>query len=224
MTCVLVTRPQSAADEFAINLKEKGLDVLFAPMLEYKEVSADFSDVSNYDALIFTSAQAARVFAKNCPAREHVIFTVGNMTAKVAEALGFKNIYSADGNSDDLEKVIKEKVKDTKFLQLCSADTPDSVFEKKVIYKAEFIDDFPDNVVSAFQSGTINAVSLFSVRTAQNFIKLLENNKLDDVTGDIAVVCISDTVAEEIKTFKWGKIYVANNPNAGSLLEKLIAL
>ena len=234
MRSVLVTRPQPAADEFADKLRHQGYKAYVAPMMEYVGVETSLTDLVFFQAIIFTSTQAVEVFARLSPERSLPVLAVGDTTAAAAVKAGFTQVRSAKGNSKDVAALIKtEAVKShiKKILHLCSADTPDDIAAavaaagvevvNRPIYKAQMVDSIPDDVITAMQKGGIDVVLLFSARTAENFVRLLEQRGLRDITPKMVAVCISEPVAHALRQQTWRGLHVARQPKMEAVMQAL---
>ncbi|MCE9507291.1 MAG: uroporphyrinogen-III synthase [Alphaproteobacteria bacterium] len=234
MRSVLVTRPQPMADEFAEKLRREGFGVYLAPMMEYVEMEADLDDLGPYQALVFTSAQTVRVFSRRSRERRLPVLAVGDATAETASLAGFTEVYSAKGNGKDVVNLIRAKAKELslkKVLHPCSENTPHDIsvtagkFGVKIVqrqlYKARFVDRLPDDVLWALQDDNIDTVTLFSARTAANFVRIMQQDNLRGVSKKIRVVCISEQVAAAVKDVPWREVNVSPQPNTGSMLEIL---
>jgi uroporphyrinogen-III synthase len=99
---IWVTRAQPGADATAARLTAAGLRPLVAPLLETHALAADPPELDGVDALAFTSANGVRAFAAlaSDPAfgRDLAAFCVGGATAAAAQAAGFTEVVSAEGD------------------------------------------------------------------------------------------------------------------------------
>src|SRR3954447_12622921 len=80
---LLVTRPEPDATRTAETLRARGHEVLVAPLLATLTIAADFA--GPYDAVLMTSANAARALAAHPRAGEVTrlpCFTVGSRSAE----------------------------------------------------------------------------------------------------------------------------------------------
>jgi uroporphyrinogen-III synthase len=235
MRSVLVTRPQPAADELAAALRQEGFEVFLAPMTEYVELPCDIGEISRYQALVFTSAQAAAIFA----AREQAgfdmpAFAVGDATALAASKVGFRKVYSAQGDSGDMLRLLREK-KETyglqRILHVCGEDTAQDLaapleaegiaLVRAPVYKAQFKDTLPEDIDRALAEGDIGTVTLFSARTAAHFARILQRPGMKGVSADLEAVCLSARVAAELKPLPWRRIQVAKAPRLEAVLDIL---
>jgi len=234
MTSVLVTRPLAQAKVFAGELKNAGFKTYIAPMLEYKNIEIDLSNIEKFDSLIFTSSQAIKYFCDICPLRDFLVFTIGDSSAETANKYNFKNINSARGNFKNLIKLIadnakKKLIKD--ILYICGEDITHDISQdlaqfniniiKKIIYKAEYKEILAKEIIKAFSNKDIDIITLFSVRSAKNLLKLIKTNNLIDYLIGVKIVSLSDKIANEIKSFHCKDILIADEPNRTSMLKKI---
>lgn len=75
---IVLTRPIADAQSFAENLEGEGLQTLIEPMLDIKPIVHDMPDVSAYQGLVFTSANAVRLYEGSF---DLPVFAVGDKTA-----------------------------------------------------------------------------------------------------------------------------------------------
>jgi uroporphyrinogen-III synthase len=234
MRSVLVTRPQPGADVLAEKLRREGHKAYVAPMMAYAPLQAPPPDFTVYQAIIFTSAYAVESFSRLSPERGLPVLAVGDATAATAQKAGFAEVLSAQGSSADVAALIRQEAPQRgfkKILHPCSADTPDDIAEAVLslgvevarlpVYKAELAADFPAGIVDALQRGAIDVVMIFSTRTAENFLQLMEKRKLEALTPKLEVICISRPVAAVLQALPWRALRVASQPKLSSLLQLL---
>lgn len=234
MRSVLVTRPQPVADEFAEKLRREGYNAYVAPMMEYVGLEADPGDLSVYQAIVFTSAQAVQFFAPRVADRNLAVLAVGDATAAAARKAGFEKVFSARGSSEDVAELIKSKTPELelkKVLHPCSDDTADDIgaavtslgvdVVQLPVYKAQFLDALPPEVQAALERGDIDVVTVFSTRTAENFVRLLLQKNLRGVSARLEAVCISPTVATMLKELPWRTVRIARQPRMEAVMDAL---
>lgn len=234
MRSILVTRPQPVADEFAEKLRREGFNAYIAPLMEYVDTKGSIGDLSAYQACVFTSVQAVQVFCRKTEDRHLPALVVGDATARAAKQAGFTAVYSAAGDASDVIALIADKKKELslkKVIHPCSDDTPDDVAKAvsklgvkmvlKVVYKASLISEFPEDVGQVLRRNGIDTVTLFSARTAANFVQLLCRKEWHGVSAGLNVVCISKRVAAELRPLPWRGVSVAARPNTEAMLEAL---
>ena len=189
---ILVTRPEPDASLTAERLRAEGYEVLVAPMLETVFSTEPLDAVLNAD-LVVTSRNGVRAFAKfaSQEMRETTtLYTVGDATAALARDVGFKHIRSAAGTVDHLVDLIgSTNADDSKSLiYVCGRDRKGGLENKlrakgwqvnvAVRYYSDPVDHFSPDILSAIKSQTIDAVLLYSNRTAEAFKVLIEQYDL----------------------------------------------
>jgi len=111
---VLVTRPHPDNEATAASLRARGFEVLLAPMLRFEALAFQDDPDARYGAVIVTSANALRGFAKHPAARRLLklpLFAVGEHTAAAAKEAGFDTIVSAAGDATGLRGAVLAGVK-----------------------------------------------------------------------------------------------------------------
>ncbi len=226
---ILVTRPAQAIEEFCAALEPEGFETFSEPMLEI--VPEDFvcPDLSDYQALIFTSANAVHVFAARCPERDIDVYCVGDNTAEQAREYQFNILYNAKGGGEELASlIVSQKGDGRKFLHIRGAHVAKPIdrmlaaegvqVDTLVVYRAEKVSELSADCISAIKSSAIEAVTFFSRRTAENFIYLAVNNGLEDDLKNIKALCISERVLEYVRTYAWADTYAAGSPDRKGML------
>lgn len=104
---VWITRAQPGAEATAARVAALGLTPIVDPLLEVAPIAA-MIDVTGVAALAFTSANGIQAFSKLSDKRGLPVFTVGGATASAAREAGFAGITSADGDVEDLARLIVE--------------------------------------------------------------------------------------------------------------------
>ena len=105
---LLVTRPEEGGEHSARELRARGHDVLLAPLLRIEPVAGADLGAPPFDAILLSSANAARAIASHPRMGELDLLptlAVGRRTAEVARMVGFTDVQSADGDIRDLARV-----------------------------------------------------------------------------------------------------------------------
>src|SRR5262249_30260001 len=114
LMAVLVTRPLPDGATTAADLRAQGFEVVAAPMLRFEPFGFDAEAETPYGGIIVTSANALRAIEAQLagsPLLKLPLFAVGERTAAVAHAAGFKKIVSADGDAAALRDLVIEAAK-----------------------------------------------------------------------------------------------------------------
>ncbi len=102
---VWITRARPGAEATAERVEALGFSVIVDPLLaiEPLDVALDLDHVS---ALAFTSANGVEAFARLSDHRHLPVFAVGRATARAAQGVGFASVSSADGDVEDLARLV----------------------------------------------------------------------------------------------------------------------
>lgn len=93
---ILICRPQPGADATAARAREMGMEALVYPLFTVAPIAWEAPDPASFDALMLTSANAARHGgAALARYRSLPVFTVGETTAKAAREAGFGAVIAA---------------------------------------------------------------------------------------------------------------------------------
>jgi uroporphyrinogen-III synthase len=106
----LITRPRDDAAELADALRQRGVEVAIEPLLVVEPIPDAAIDIVGVQALLLTSANGARAFARLSERRDLPVFAVGDATAATARGLGFATVESAGGDVRDLARLVKDRL------------------------------------------------------------------------------------------------------------------
>ncbi len=229
---VLVTRPREDAAAFAAELANNNHEALIEPLLEVEYLGAADSglDLESAQALLFTSANGVRAFARIEESCDLPVYGVGDATAALARGAGFKEVYSASGDVLALAKLVTARLnpKGGTLLHVAAAKVAGDLqgllqksgfeIERHVLYRTEVRSAFSAQVCGFLTSGKIEAVTLFSPRTARTFANLVLAANLQGCLEDIFVVCLSQAVADQVAHLNWKGVRVAAEPNKEALM------
>jgi uroporphyrinogen-III synthase len=90
---ILVTRPRSESEVFALTLAMRGHDAVQAPLLDIVPDETASVDLDGVQALLFTSINGVRSFARVSTARDVPAYCVGDATAQAARDMGFRDVH-----------------------------------------------------------------------------------------------------------------------------------
>lgn len=171
MRPLLVLRPQPGADATAARAKALGLDAIVTPLFRIEPCAWDMPDGS-FDALLFTSANAARRLDDRLD-RSLPVYVVGDATGQAVREAGFTKLIAGQS---DIREVIRRVVADgmRSMLHLAGKDRtefdPAGVrIETRIVYAA--VETAPDPAFArALTAGAV--VLLHSTRAARRFREL----------------------------------------------------
>lgn len=236
---ILITRPREDAETFAASLIARGVDVTIEPLLTIQPVGRAAIDLDGVQALLFTSTNGVRCFARAHSARDLRVFTVGDGSAEVAKALGFANVESAAGDVRSLATLVADRLKAADGALLHGAgsslagdlkgelEAAGFTVRRVSLYDAVPAAELSPGTLMNLRLGGIDAVALFSPRSAHTFVDLWNQagGEANDARGlkDVTALCLSSAVARELKDLDWRRIEIAAHPDMATLLALTVA-
>lgn len=231
---VLVTRPIDDAEETAALLRARGHVPLVAPLLSVRYHDGHALHLDGVQAILATSANGVRAFARRSSRRDFPVFAVGSQTAQAARDAGFSDVRNADGNADALAQAVRgwAKPEDGVLLHTAGAEAEGRLADQlrgagfavrvEVLYDVPAVEDFPATVRAALETGEVDAVLLFSARSAQAFAAGIAKAGLAPACSRLIACCISEAAAKPLAGLAFKAIRIAPRPNQSALLDILI--
>lgn len=230
---VVVTRPKADAERTASALRERGHEVLVAPLMRVEPITADLSGA--WGAVVITSANVPDAIADNA-ARAALLalklFAVGERSADAARAAGFADVMSAGGNARDLVQLIAKHHPDraTPLLYLAGEDRAADLIgelsvhgikaDTRVVYRAVTA-PFPADLIEALKAGEIDAVLHYSRRSADNYVAGATSAGIAEAALRPRHVCLAEPVAAPLVRAGATSIAIAPHPDEVALIELL---
>src|SRR5665213_4143084 len=237
---VLVTRPRPDDEATAAALRERGFEVLLAPMLRFEPVAFQDDADTSYGAVIVTSANALRGIEPHLKASRLLklpLFAVGEHTAASARGVGFENVIAANGDASQLRDLVLASVKAkalkraSPLLYLAGADLARDLSGElgergftvvtQTTYRMSAVSGLPREVCDAFVAGAIEAVLHYSRRSARAFLEAARSAGVEISALSLPQCCISDAVATVVRDAGAAQIYVAASPDENALFGAL---
>jgi len=229
---VLLTRPIEDSQVLAdVIHAELNLPAFIEPMLTIQLLQADLPEPDSYDNLIFTSANAVRVFSGQTRIRDKKVYVVGNNTAQEASAAGFQNIVSACGNIQDLMTLVQNTENLGPFLYVRGRETSinllktlssfDITLKEVIVYEAKAATSFTEALLRELENQVIEYALFFSKRTAETFVSLAQEHGLEDHMRTIKALCISESVINCLSVLPWKHTYVSDTPDRQGMVSLL---
>lgn len=218
---VAVTRPQPQADGTARRLEAAGYRALLAPLLSLLP-HGDPGSADGIGALALTSGSAVVVLAARPDFHHLPVFAVGNATAAAARRAGFSTVVSASG---DVEALLRRLVDSPQpVVHMAGLDHTGSlaerlasagiVAERRIVYAMVPARALP-------RADRVDAVLLYSSRTAQVFSDLRARDPMASPWRSAPCVALSEAVAAQ---FAGKRTAVATRPDEDALFAALAAL
>ena len=231
---LLVTRPEPDGARTAAALRARGHDVMLAPLLTVEpEPEADLGP-GPWDGVLITSANAVRALAAH-PRRGELLdlplFAVGRRSAEAARAAGFAEVVSADGNADDLARLVATRDRTSQvrlpLLYLAGEDRAGDLggalaahgiaIRTVVLYRAVLATALPPDIKDALAAGQIDGVLHYSRRGADAFTALALAAMIDIKELRIKHYCVSPQVAGPLRA-AGAEALAAATPDEAALL------
>lgn len=222
---ILITRPEEDALQTVELLKEKNYNVICEPFLEVTIHKDSLGNLEKYSGLVFTSKNAVRSFCNNSNHRSLPVWVVGDATASVASKYGFKDIRSASGNVRSLQNILTREFFENPLLyvrgEYVSSEFKDINLEEKILYRTGIKEKISYDVLEDLTGGRVHVALFFSTRTAQAFVKAMDNEVLKNALKHTKALCLGESMVESLSVLPWKAINVAKKPNQKSLIELL---
>ena len=165
---------------------------LIGPVLTVEPIPDAVPDLTGVQALVLTSANAVPALAATDPGRP--VFVIGAATARAARAAGCRDVRPAAGDGASLARLIIEQCRPERdaLLHLAGTEVRPELAEalaaagfelrRQAVYRVVAADRLAAPVVEAIRARAIDAVLLFSPRSAATFVELIARHDLAGVS------------------------------------------
>lgn len=230
---LLVTRPEPEGGRTAALLRSRGHEVRHVPLLRIEPMADAVFGAGPWAGVVFTSANAVRAVAAHHRFAELAglpAYAVGARTREAAIAVGFAGTVSAEGDVDDLVRLIAADAGEAclPLVYFAGHDRAGDLaaalrkagrsVETVVVYRAATVGDFDADVRSAIAGGGIDGVLHYSARTAGAFIAAAAAAGVTDSAMKIRHFCLSAQVATPLVAAGAATVDIAAAPNEAALL------
>jgi uroporphyrinogen-III synthase len=220
---ILITRPLIDSEDLMGKFFSLGHKITHIPTLKISSAKIDLVDVNQYNAFIFTSANAIRNLKVIKPDKSKLCFCVGAITEKIARMSGYNNTVSAGGNVNALKNLIinssliNEKSKIAYFCgDYVSYDLDvelkrEGIKTNKIVnYTSEKITDLNKENKKIIVNHPPDVIFVYSARSAASFIEIVKKYSLYPLMTGSKVMCISKKVADIFIINNWKNIKIFN--------------
>ena len=231
---ILTTRPLIDAEDLMGKFFTLGHKIIHMPTLKISPVKSEPIDGSQYNAFIFTSANAIRNLKVIKQDKSKLCFCVGTMTEKITRMLGYNNTISAGGTVNALKNLIisSNQISEKSKMAYFCGDTISYDLDlelkregfkiKKIInYKSEKITDLNDANKKIISSHPPDIIFVYSARSAASFIEIVKKYSLYPLMTGSKVMCISKKVADIFTINNWKRVKIFNPGDELLQLEKI---
>ena len=230
---ILLTRPIEDSQSLILRFKNLGHNVSHFPVIKVKKKKYNPINFSEYNCLIFTSSNAVKNLNLNEIDKKINCFCVGSATEKIALSSGFQNVFSAEGNVNNLKEIILQNInnKDSKLLYV-SGEVVSSNLENDLIkegysiyrlinYCVEPIETLDIDFVEKLKKNMPEVVFIYSQNSGNNFLNLINKYELVDYWMNTNLMCIGEKTSSVLNKIKWKKIFLFNPGEEEFLINRL---
>lgn len=231
MARMLVTRPEPDASQSVTHLRAIGIEAVSAPMLSFETLGTSLPEAQGFAAMALTSSNALRALDARGAInrfRKLKVFAVGDATAAEAKRAGFSDVESAGGNLALLvQRLAHTRLTGPIFYP--SGRQPAGDLAKSLapygvmVVTARVYDMVPcreiaPEIMAQLQGGTIDAALFYSRRTAQSFLDCVGQRLNMEERRHLAMLCISESVAEPLIAAHFVRISLADQPDEDAMM------
>ena len=230
---ILLTRPLEDSREMILRFQSLGHKVSHIPLINIESKNYEPINFSNFNGIIFTSANAIKFLNLKLINKKISCFCVGNATERKAKSTGFQNIFCADGNVNNLKELILQNFNssDGKLLYV-SGEIISNKLDQQLIsegYNVKRIINYTVNPVEKFNDKFIEKLKLkmpeiayiYSQNSAISFLNLIKNYQLENLWMNTNLMCIGEKTSAVLNEIKWKKIFLFNSGEEEFLLYKI---
>lgn len=231
---VLVTRPHPDNEATARALRDRGFEVVLAPMLRFEPVVLADDLGRDYAAIIVTSANAFRAVETQLgPLLKLPLYAVGEHTASEARRLGFARVIVAEGDAGKLRDRVRKdlKAKNSRLLYLAGAnlsrdlagELADHGFDvvTRTTYRMVALSALSRETRDAFAVNAVQAVLHYSQRSARAFLEAARADGVEITALAVPQCCISANVAAILREAGALQVLVAARADENALFGAL---
>ena len=230
---ILLTRPIEDCKDLIIKFKNLGHVVSHMPVIKIEKLYYEIKKVSEFKAIIFTSANAIKYFDTKPIDKKILIFCVGEATERKVRSIGFQNIISAEGNVNNLKELIIQNFEPSSGKMLyVSGETISNELDKDlsthgytveriITYSAKFIENLDENFIQSLKKNIPDIVYIYSANSAASFLRLIKNYDIGNLWMNTNLMCISEKTSSVLNEIKWKKIFIFRPGEEEFLLYKI---
>ncbi|MEO0327819.1 MAG: uroporphyrinogen-III synthase [Pseudomonadota bacterium] len=234
-TRILVTRERKSAQDTAQNLIAAGLEPVLMPFFEVVDTGLQIPEGS-FDGVVFTSRNAVEIFAQRGfePSKaSNFALCVGEKTAELARRMGFTRVLSANGGGAKLAEQINSEPKyyghcllypttAKRAFDLQSALIPAAItLTLCEIYNHQEISPDQKEISDGFGKHIPEYAFVYSMLSGKHFAQELQKFGGNEIFVAMNLVAISKNAAQGVLSYPWRNVYVANQPNEFSMIDRV---
>ena len=221
MVSVLLTRPKNASESLAHELERNGYESIIEPLLVIEPLTTPRPDISGCGTVMITSSNALETGQELAALFDLPCFCVGPRTAEKARSTGFRNVRSSSSDGTELARLIETTLKNNfpnekpQILHISGLDIDSKAQDELTrlghrvivwpVYAARPVLKLTERMASLFKQQQLDAVLVFSVRTAETLKALLGQNGLNPCCEGLIAIGLSEAIVDALKPHPWKK-------------------
>lgn len=219
---IWVTQSLPRGQETAAEYAELGLTPIVSPVLQISSVTPAPSPPDKHTLLIFTSRNGVQAFAESCSERSYPVICVGDATAELARSVGFVHVKSADGDAQDVVKLVLKTVpRSQTLLHCCGKDVKGRLVEQlsKAGYEIERVIYYAAMPVKQIdiEIDDVDYVALYSPRGAAVFANLVKTKNV----SHLSALSISPATDAHLEPLGLTRRLIADTPDQTAMIKAL---
>ena len=230
---ILLTRPLEDCSQMILKFQSLGNKVSHLPLLKVEKIDYDEINFSEFKGVVFTSANAVKFLNYKIIDKKILCFCVGSATEKKARSVGFQNVFSAEGNVNNLKELILQNYNSSigKLLyvsgEIISTELDQELISegyivKRIInYAAKPVEYINENFIDQLKLKIPEIVFIYSQNSAINFLNIIKNYQLVDLWMETNLMCLGEKTSSVLNEIKWKKIFLFNPGEEEFLLYKI---
>ncbi len=230
---ILLTRPLEDCKELILKFKSLGHNVSHLPVIKIVSKKYQEQNFNEYEGIIFTSSNAIKNLNIKKISKNLYCYCVGSSTERIAKLYGFQNIYTADGNVNNLKELVLQTFNSNKGkLLYVSGEIVSYNLDKDLIAEGYFvkrlinysvlpIQELDLKFVKSLKLSMPEIVFVYSQNSANNFLNLINKYQITNYWMNTNLMCIGEKTSSVLNKIKWKKIFLFNPGEEEFLLYKI---
>jgi len=208
--------------ETATDYAGLGLETVVSPLLTAKPIKPAPPEADRNTLLIFTSRNGVQTYADACDQRANPVICVGAATAELASSVGFVHVKSADGDAQDVVRLVLATVPRSQILRHCSGKHVQGGIAEQLSeagYQIERVIYYETSSAPRLDVDIteVEYVALYSPRGASAFVNLVKGEPVAHLTT-LSISAATDTVLEPLGL---ANRLIADTPDQAAMIEAL---
>ena len=230
---IMLTRPIEDSKELIMKFKSQGHIVSHLPVIQISQIEIKKINYSDYSGIIFTSSNAVKFLNTKKINKSIYCFCVGSATEKYVLNRGFQNVYTADGNVNNLKEIIlqnfNKKIGKLLYIsgKVVSSDLhqdlvdEDYHIERVINYSVEHVKDFEDKFIEKLKQNIPGIIYVYSQNSAKSLLNIINKYELVDYWMNTNLMCLGEKTSSILNEIKWKKIFIFTPGEEEFLLYKI---